>query len=99
MTIGIDITLDEVSKTAASITNINKRLHDKLAEVMAEMEALSSSWDSDASVTIRAKFKSLQPKFDEYQAVVKSYADFLDFTVLSYTETESTINNDAGKFR
>lgn len=99
MSNGIDISLDKVSLAAGTITTINSNLVSKLGEVKTEMEKLKTSWDSDSYDTLIAKFRGLQPKFNDYEAVVKSYSDFLKATVVAYGEAETAINNDAGKFR
>lgn len=96
---GINISLGEVTKTAASLRKINKVLTDRLGEIKKEMDSLATTWQSDASTTIRNNFNSFSPRFEEYRAVVESYAAFLDRTVADYDATETAINNNAGAFK
>lgn len=96
---GINITLAQVTSTAASIRTINKNLTDKLLEMKTEVNNLASTWQSDASTTIQNNFNSFSKRFDEYRSVIESYALFLDKTVTDYNETETAINNNAGAFK
>lgn len=96
---GIQISLGEVSKTAGTIRTLNSSLATRLEEIKAQMNNLESTWQSDASTTIRSRFNSLAPRFEEYQNVVESYAKFLDNTVTGYDVTENAINNNAGAFK
>lgn len=96
---GINITLAQVTSTAASIRTINKNLTDKLLEMKTEVNNLTSTWQSDASTTIQNNFNSFSKRFDEYRSVIESYALFLDKTVTDYNETETAINNNAGAFK
>ena len=96
---GIKITMGEVTKTASTIRSLNKSLTDKLNDIGTGMNALAQTWQSDASNTIRDKFRNLSPRFQEYQAVIESYAKFLDETVKSYQSTESSINTSASSFQ
>jgi WXG100 family type VII secretion target len=96
---GIKVSLGEVSKTAGSIRTINTSLSARLEEIKKEMNALSSTWQSDAANTIRNNFNALAPRFEEYKNIVESYAKFLDITVTSYDQAESAINNNASAFK
>ncbi|MCA1030227.1 pore-forming ESAT-6 family protein [Bacillus timonensis] len=96
---GINISLPEVSKTAQSIKAINEDLSARLEEIRKEMNNLAQSWQSDSSNTIREKFNSLSPRFEEYKNIVNSYAVFLDQTVEIYNQTETQINNNASQFK
>lgn len=96
---GIKISLGEVSNTASTIRNLNTNLDSRLNDIKTEMNALASTWQSDASETIRERFNSLAPKFAEYKTIVDSYAKFLDNTVTSYDTTETAINTNASAFK
>ncbi|XID94299.1 pore-forming ESAT-6 family protein [Paenibacillaceae bacterium WGS1546] len=96
---GINISLGEVSKTANTIRTLNTALTSKLEEIKKEMNGLATTWQSDASNTIRNNFNALAPRFEEYREVVDSYAKFLDITVTNYDTTESNINNNASLFK
>ncbi|MFA9559950.1 pore-forming ESAT-6 family protein [Evansella sp. AB-rgal1] len=96
---GIKISLGEVSKTASQIRTLNASLSANLEEIKKEMNALSQTWQSDASNTIRGNFNALSPRFEEYRQVVDSYAKFLDNTVTNYNAAETAINNNANAFK
>jgi len=96
---GIKISLGEVSKTAGQIRTLNQNLATTLEEIKKEMNALSATWQSDASNTIRGNFNALAPRFEEYRQVVDSYAKFLDNTVTNYNTAETAINNNASAFK
>lgn len=96
---GIKISLNEVSATANTIRTLNQQLTAKLEEIKAQMNGLATTWQSDASETIRARFNALQPRFEEYREVVDSYARFLDETVQAYDVAETAINNNASMFK
>ena len=96
---GINISLGEVAKTAGTIRSLNQSLSARLEEIKKDMNNLASTWQSDASDTIRNNFNALAPKFDNYRDVVESYAKFLDNTVQAYDTAETAINNNASAFR
>ncbi len=96
---GIKISLGEVSKTAGQIRNLNQQLATTLEDIKKEMNALSATWTSDASNTIRGNFNALAPRFEEYRQVIDSYAKFLDNTVTNYNAAETAINNNASAFK
>lgn len=96
---GIKISLGEVSSTASTIRTLNTSLEGRLDDIKTEMNALSSTWQSDAAETIREKFNALAPKFATYKEIVESYAKFLDTTVSSYDATETAINSNASAFQ
>jgi len=96
---GIQISLAEVTKTASAIRTLNTALAARLDDIKKEMNSLATSWQSDASNTIRNNFNALAPRFEEYQSVVESYAKFLDMTVSSYDAAETQINNYASAFK
>lgn len=96
---GIKISLNEVTSTANQIRTLNNNLAARLEDIKREMNALSSTWNSDASNTIRSNFNALQPKFENFREIVTSYATFLDQTVNSYNSAEDAINNNASAFK
>lgn len=95
---GIDISLDQVTAAAASISTTNKNLLQKLQDIEAQISALSQTWQSDAGTTIVAKIKGMDSKFTEYNAVIGSYVSFLTSTVQAYDTTEKLINSNASAF-
>ncbi|MCM1181368.1 MAG: pore-forming ESAT-6 family protein [Clostridium sp.] len=96
---GISISLNEVSATANTLRTLNTTLGADLANIKAEINNLKTKWQSDSSDTIQAKINGMQTQFDEYSKVIEAYAKFLDDTVTSYQETESTINSNASSFQ
>jgi len=96
---GINISLAEVSKTAATIKSLNSNLYERLQEIKREMAGLAASWQSDGSESIRANFNALEPAFENYKKVVDSYAEFLEVTVQNYNTAETAINNYANQFK
>ena len=95
---GINITLERVSASSAQIKKLNEQLDRKLEEIKKEMNALESTWQSEAASTIRANFAKSANRFPEYKKIINSYAVFLDKTVEVYTQTETAINNNANAF-
>ncbi len=95
---GINISLEEVSATANSISSKNGQLTDTLNEISQHMAALAATWQSDSSDTIRAKMNGMKPIFENYREIIDSYVRFLNDTVSSYTATENQIKNNASSF-
>ena len=96
---GIQITTAEVRGLANSINNTNEALAQTLEQIKSKMDGLASTWQSEASDTIRTKFNSLAPRFQEYRDVVQSYSKFLNTTADNYDATESAINSSASSFK
>lgn len=96
---GINISLDQVLETARTIKTLNNQLSVRLDEIKKEMNSLQSTWQSEASNTIITNFNKLESKFQDYKNVIDSYGTFLESTVDSYTQTESSINNNASAFQ
>jgi len=96
---GIRISLNEVTRTAGTIRSLNGELDARLQDIRNEMKALEQVWQSDASTTIRQRFESLAPRFEDYKNVVNSYATFLDGAVQQYEGTEQSINSNASAFQ
>lgn len=96
---GIHISLQEVSKSAGALRAINEDMHQQLLEMRKVMNQLAASWQSPASETIRTKFNGMMPIFENYKAIVESYAKFLDHTVVTYETLEANINTNAGSFQ
>ena len=96
---GINISLEQVLETAKNIKTLNNQLALRLDEIKKEMNSLQSTWQSEASNTIITNFNKLESKFQDYKKVIDSYGTFLESTVDSYTQTESSINNNASAFQ
>ena len=95
---GIQISLGEVANTAANIRTLNNEMSICLEDILSQMNALSGSWKSESSETIRANFTKMSASFEDYKAVINSYANFLDDTVTAYETTETSINQNADLF-
>ena len=93
---GININLEEVRATAKTIKALNSQLATRLDDIKKEMNYLESTWQSQAS--IRTNFKKLESKFQECRKIINSYGTFLETTVDSYTNAESSINSNASAF-
>ncbi|MBQ2745335.1 MAG: WXG100 family type VII secretion target [Lachnospiraceae bacterium] len=94
----IKITFSEVRNKAKAIQKSNDTLNQHLTDIKGAINALESVWTSDASDTIRAKITDMQPKFDNYYTIIKSYVTFLETTVSNYEATEQSINSNAAAF-
>ncbi len=96
---GIQISTQVLIDTASKVRSINTTMDTKLAEINGAMNALEATWKSDAATDIRNNMNALKPRFEEYKAVVESYAKFLDSTAQSYETTETAIQNNASAFK
>ncbi len=95
---GIQITLGELTSIASNIRQLNANLTTCLEECKNQMNALSADWESESSETIRTNFNNHATHFEEYRAVIDSYAKFLDDTVTAYESAETSINSNASEF-
>lgn len=95
----ITIALADVSKTANYIRTQNQQLFAYLQEINTAMNQLSTTWQSPASETIRARFHAMLPVFDNYKTIIDTYAKFLDQTVTSYQTLEAQLNSNAETFK
>ena len=88
----LQITLAQVTQTAASIRSQNQQLNSCLQEIGTSMNQLAAYWQSPASEKIRSRFHGMLPVFDNYRSIVESYAKFLDQTVSTYQSMEAQLN-------
>lgn len=95
----IKISTQVLVDTAGKVRSINDALDQKLADINKNMNDLEATWKSDAATDIRAAMNALKPRFEEYKAVVESYAKFLVNTAQSYESTESSIQSNANAFK
>lgn len=95
----IKISTQVLVDTAGKVRSINDALDQKLADINKNMNDLEATWKSDAAEDIRAAMNALKPRFEEYKAVVESYAKFLVNTAQSYESTESSIQSNANQFK
>lgn len=96
---GIKISTQVLVDTAEKVRSINKTMDGKLADINKAMNDLEVSWKSDAATEIRGAMNALKPRFEEYKAVVESYAKFLVTTAQSYEATETAIQSNASAFK
>ena len=85
----IQISLAEVSDTAAKLRSTNQLMYDDLSAMQKEITSL------DGSEEIRNRFQLFANRFEKYRVLIDSYAKFLDTTVSSYDSLESTITGNA----
>ena len=95
----IRISTQVLTDTATKVRNINNNLDAKLADINKAMNDLEATWKSDAANDIRAAMNALKPRFEEYKAVVESYAKFLVNTAQSYESTENAVQTNASAFK
>lgn len=96
---GIKITSQVVRGAAEKIKNLNMEMDTALSDIKSKMNALESTWQSDAGNEIRSAMNALQPRFNEYKEVVDSYVAFLNTTAQRYEETEQTVQSNASAFK
>lgn len=94
----LDITIAKLSSASGNIRQTNQRLNQCLQEINTVMNHLSLYWNSPASLALKTRFQNMLPVFDNYKAVVESYALFLDQTVEVYNTLEQTLQSNADKF-
>lgn len=96
----IKISTQVLIDTAGKIRSINDSMDEKLEQINKEMINLESTWKSDAATEIREAMRALRAaKFEDYKAVVESYAKFLDQTAQSYESTETSVLANASEFK
>lgn len=94
----LQVTLTQLTQTAASIRTQNTQLNNCLQDIATAMNQLAASWQSPASEKIRSRFHALLPVFENYRSIVDSYAKFLDQTVSTYQSMEAQLNANAENF-
>lgn len=94
----IKISLGEVSNLANQIRQINANLDDILRYVKQLMLELNTIWDSDGARAIQMRFAQFSNRFVEESETIEKYAHFLDYTVSSYDNLETTIESNAQEF-
>lgn len=95
----LQITLSQLQQTSSSIRQENQQLSSCLQEIYVCMNQLSSEWQSPAAQTIRSKFQSMLPIFDQYRDAVEQYATFLDQTSATYQTMEQQLTTNAQSFQ
>lgn len=92
------IKFEEVLQNSRDIDGLNVKLRDTLDEIKKCVTNLDSTWESEASTSIREKMKAMDTRFNEYEEVVSAYTKFLQDVVKTYQEVESKINKSANLF-
>lgn len=91
----IKISLQEVQNCQKQIELLNQKIYTLLTEIKTNMNNLNAVWISDSANTIRARFNQFATRFDVQKETINAYAKFLELTVNSYDNLESTINSNA----
>ncbi len=94
----VKITIAEVQQTANLIRVQNEKLDHCLKDIHMTMKQLATYWQSPAQTTLQARFQALLPVFDNYHAIVSSYASFLDQTAMTYQNLEKQLQTGADQF-
>lgn len=82
--------------SAGKIKKINEELDAKLQEVNKLISNLTSNgWKSEGAERTKAEIDEMKPRFEEYKAIVESYAKYLEDTAESYGSTETAITKNA----
>lgn len=96
---GIKVSPHVLRDTAKKIEDINISLDEKLKEISKCLDQTDGSYISKDGRVIRDAMKSMNPRFEEYKAVVASYANFLKDTAESYASLERTLETNANQFK
>ena len=91
----LNISLEQVSETAALLRTLNQSMYDSLQQMKRYMNDTDSSWMSEAGETIRTRFNQFALRFESQKEDIDSYASFLDRTVTDYDTLETTLNANA----
>ena len=95
----LSVTIEDLKQTAGGIRQENQTLRKCLMEIHVCMNQLTNEWQSPAATTIRERFQSLLPIFDNYEQIIDNYAKFLDTTAATYQDMEQKLNQHADSFR
>ena len=95
----IKISTQVLIDTAKEVRDCNTAMDGQLADINKNMNDLEATWKSDAATDIRAAMNAMRPKFEEYKAIIESYAAFLVNTAQNYESTESAIQSNASAFK
>lgn len=95
----IHVSVSKVRDIALSLKQINLQLSQCLEEMVRQMNALESSWESETSQMIRDKFNALSPHFENYAKVIDSYVAYLNQTADNYEATEASLSKNASSFQ
>lgn len=87
---GVKVSGAQVAAIASSMEKLNNKLTDELNTSSKLIRGLSSIWSGEAAETTISTFNAFASKyFDNYQALIKQYIQFLRNNVEEgYTQTE-----------
>ena len=91
----LNISLEQVSETAAVLRTLNQSMQESLAQIKRMMNETDLSWLSESGETIRSRFNQFALRFESQKEDIESYARFLDRTVSDYDTLETTLNANA----
>ncbi|MBR2990133.1 MAG: pore-forming ESAT-6 family protein [Solobacterium sp.] len=91
----LNISLEQVSETAAVLRTLNQSMQESLAQIKRLMNETDLSWLSESGETIRTRFNQFALRFETQKEDIESYARFLDRTVTDYDTLETTLNANA----
>ena len=91
----LNISLEQVSETAAVLRTLNQSMFDSLQQMKRFMNDTDSVWMSEAGETIRTRFNQFALRFESLKEDIDSYARFLERTVTDYDTLETTLNSNA----
>ncbi len=91
----LNISLEQVSETAAVLRTLNQSMQESLAQIKRLMNETDLSWLSESGETIRSRFNQFALRFETQKEDIESYARFLDRTVTDYDTLETTLNANA----
>lgn len=92
------IKFEEVLQNSRDVEALNVKLRETLDDIQKCVSNLESTWESQASTSIRQKMQAMDKRFNEYEQVVTSYTKFLKNVVKVYEQTEAKINKSANLF-
>ncbi len=91
----LKISLAEVSECAGKIRGCNEQMFNLLESMKREMNNTNTSWNSEGGETIRSRFNQFSARFETMKSTIDSYSRFLDRTVETYDNLETTIAGNA----
>lgn len=95
----INVSTQELTDVAGKIETRKRNLRGKLNEITRKINELKTSWTSEASEEIVIKINGMKDRFEQYDSVIQSYADFLRKAAEQYEATETTAKKNASEFQ
>ena len=85
------VSVEQLASTASMIRMQNQKLQQCLKDISSVMNHVSVYWQSPAAETLKQRYHSLLPVFEQYETIVDSYAQFLNQTEQSYASMEQQL--------